>query len=125
MNKMEEIVTITMSELDYLLILHIKELRIKHNLSQVDLSHKMKLSSGFIGKVELLTSPDKYSIRHLKLLAEIFGSKNIGEIFPPLPQNDLVSITLRITNNSKKDGSISKKKITEVINIEPIKNKQD
>jgi len=86
----------------------------------------MKLSSGFIGKVELLTSPDKYSIRHLKLLADIFESKKIGDIFPDvIPTNDLVVLTVRITNNLKKDGSVSKKKLSEVIKIEPVKNRQD
>jgi transcriptional regulator with XRE-family HTH domain len=122
---MEEIVDITMSELDYLLIMRIKELRDHHNLSQVQLSHKMNLSSGFVGKVELLTAPDKYSIRHLKLLANVFEVKSIGELFPTtLPEHDLIVLTLRVTYNKKKDGSPSKKKLTEVIKIDPVKHKK-
>jgi len=40
---------IEMSELDYKLILRVKQLREEHGFSQVELSHKMGLSSGFIG----------------------------------------------------------------------------
>jgi len=123
---MEEIINITMSELDYELIKRIKELRDQHNLSQVQLSHKMNLSSGFVGKVELLTAPDKYSIRHLKLLANVFKVESIGDLFPiPLPEHDLIVLTLRVTYNQKKDGSQSKKKLTEVIKIDPVKPKKD
>ena len=119
---MEEIVNITMSELDYELIKRVKELRVQHNLSQVQLSHKMNLSSGFIGKVELLTAPDKYSIRHLQLLAKVFDIQSLAELFPrEIPHRDLINLTLRVTYNQKKDGSPSKKKLTEVIKIGEIK----
>jgi transcriptional regulator with XRE-family HTH domain len=118
---MEEIKTIEMSELDYRLILHIKGLRESRGLSQIELSHRMGLSSGFIGKVELLTAPDKYSIRHLKLLADIFKVKNFSDLFPSkMPAHDMIRLTLKISNDLKKDGTPSKKKITEVIKIEAI-----
>ncbi|MFA4867849.1 MAG: helix-turn-helix transcriptional regulator [Pedobacter sp.] len=118
---MEEIKTIEMSELDYRLILHIKGLRESRGLSQIELSHRMGLSSGFIGKVELLTVPDKYSIRHLKLLADIFKVKSFTDLLPSkIPAHDMIRLTLKISNDLKKDGTPSKKKITEVIKIEPI-----
>lgn len=121
---MEEIKIIEMSELDYRLILHIKNLRENHNLTQIELSHKMGLSSGFVGKVELLTVPDKYSVRHLKLLADVFKFKNFSEMLPPkVPVNDMIRLTLRITYNTKRDGTLSKKKITEVIKIEALGKK--
>lgn len=121
---MEEIKTIEMAELDYRLILHIKSLREGHGLTQVELSHRMGLSSGFIGKVELLTAPDKYSIRHLKLLADIFKLKNFSDLLPAkIPANDLIRLTLKINNDIKKDGTLSKKKVTTVIKIEPISKK--
>ncbi|MEQ7802052.1 helix-turn-helix transcriptional regulator [Pedobacter sp. ASV1-7] len=121
---MEEIKTIEMSELDYRLILHIKGLRESRGLSQIELSHRMGLSSGFIGKVELITAPDKYSIRHLKLLADIFKVKNFADLFPSkMPAHDMIRLTLKITNDIKKDGTPSKKKITEVIKIESITKK--
>ncbi|ETZ19189.1 helix-turn-helix domain-containing protein [Pedobacter sp. V48] len=118
---MEEIITIEMSELDYRLILHIKSLREAKNISQVALSHKMGLSSGFIGKVELLTAPDKYSIRHLKLLADIFKFRSFSELLPKIPENDKIRLTLKVSSQTKKDGSPSKKNFTEVIKIEPVK----
>lgn len=118
---MEEIIKIEMSELDYRLIRHIKSLRESHNLSQVMLSHHMGLSSGFIGKVELLTAPDKYSIRHLKLLADVFKLKNFADLLPSIPENDKIILTLKISAQKKKDGTASKKNIIEVIKIEPKK----
>lgn len=117
---MEEIIKIEMSELDYRLILHIKSLRESHNLSQVMLSHNMGLSSGFIGKVELLTAPDKYSIRHLKLLADVFKFESFKDLLPAIPENDKIILTLRVTPQTKKDGTASKKKNMEVINIESV-----
>lgn len=119
---MEEIKTIEISELDYRLILHIKDLREAYGFTQIDLSHRMGLSSGFIGKVELLTAPDKYSIRHLKLLADVFNFKSFADLFPKkVPANDMIKLTFKITNNVKKDGTPSKKRITEVIKIEKIR----
>jgi len=119
---MEELIKITMSGLDYELIRRVKELREAHHLSQVQLSHRMELASGFVGKVELLTAPDKYSIRHLGLLAKAFGLKSLNELFPAvLPKEDLVTLTLRVTYNQKKDGSPSKKKLIEVIEVVSLK----
>lgn len=118
---MEEIIKVEMSELDYRLILHIKSLRESHNLSQVMLSHRMGLSSGFIGKVELLTAPDKYSIRHLKLLADVFNFKTFTDLLPAVPENDKITLTLKISAQTKKDGTASKKNTIEVIKIESIK----
>jgi len=115
-----ETVTIDISHLDYLLIMHVKSLRIIHGLSQVSLTQKMGLSEGFIGKVELFTERAKYNIRHIKLLASALNC-NIQDILPlEQPEHDMVRLTLKRTNNINKDGSFSKKKTTEVIKIEPL-----
>jgi transcriptional regulator with XRE-family HTH domain len=49
-----------------------RNLRLKHGMSQSELSFKMGLSSGFIGKVESLNTPAKFNLNHLNLLAQIF-----------------------------------------------------
>ena len=118
-NSNPEIVTIEISHLDYLIIVNVKNLRSKLGLSQVSLTQKMGLSEGFVGKVELYTERAKYSIRHIHLLASALNC-TIQDILPlEQPRYDMVILTLRRTNKVNKDGSLSKKKTTEVIKIEP------
>lgn len=118
-NSNPEIVTIEISHLDYLIIANVKNLRSKLGLSQVSLTQKMGLSEGFVGKVELFTERAKYSIRHIKLLASALNC-TIQDVLPlEQPKYDMVILTLRRTNKINKDGSLSQKKITEMIKIEP------
>lgn len=80
----------------------------------------MGLSEGFVGKVEMYTERAKYSIRHIYLLASALNC-NIQDILPlEQPKHDIVRLTLRRSNKINKDGSISRKKSTEVIKIEPV-----
>lgn len=118
-NSDPEIVIIEISQLDYLLIVNVKRIRIEKGLSQVSLTQKMGLSEGFVGKVELFTERAKYSIRYIHLLASALDC-TIQEILPvEQPKHDMVRLTLKRTNKINKDGSLSQKKITEVIKIEP------
>ncbi|WP_131538535.1 MULTISPECIES: helix-turn-helix domain-containing protein [Pedobacter] len=118
-NSNPEIVTIEISHLDYLIIVNVKNLRLELGLSQVSLTQKMGLSEGFVGKVELYTERAKYSIRHIHLLAIALNCK-IQDVLPlEQPQYDMVRLTLKRTNKINRDGSISQKKTTEVIKIEP------
>ena len=108
------------SHLDYLIIVNVKQLRLDRGLSQVKLTQKMGLSEGFVGKVEMYTERAKYSIRHIYLLASALNC-NIQDILPlEQPKHDIVRLTLRRSNKINKDGSISRKKSTEVIKIEPV-----
>jgi len=119
LNSNPEIVTVEISHLDYLIIVNVKNLRSKLGLSQVSLTQKMGLSEGFVGKVELFTERAKYSIRHINLLARALNC-TIQDILPlEQPKYDMVILTLRRTNKINKDGSLSQKKTTEVIKIEP------
>ncbi|GAA4196151.1 hypothetical protein GCM10022289_01420 [Pedobacter jeongneungensis] len=118
-NSNPEIVTIEISHLDYLIIVNVKRLRIEQSLSQVSLTQKMGLSEGFVGKVELFTERAKYSIRHINLLANALNCK-IQDILPlEQPKYDMIKLTLKRANKINKDGTISQKKTTEVISIEP------
>ncbi|MCX2584339.1 hypothetical protein OQ267_11060 [Pedobacter sp. MR22-3] len=79
----------------------------------------MKLADGFVSKVETYTERAKYSIRHINLIANALNCK-IQDVLPlEQPKYDMVRLTLKRTNKINKDGSISQKKTTEVITIEP------
>lgn len=115
----EEYKTIVMVEMDYRLMLHVKDLR-EGKFSQEELSIAMGLNKSFVGNVESLLQPQKYGTRHLTLLAKAFGFKNMDKLFKfPTPENDKIVITLKITPKVKKDGTQSKEKNAEVIKIEP------
>lgn len=115
----EEIVMLEMSEFDYMLINHVRQLRIQNGLTQLQLTQQMKLADGFVSKVETLVERAKYSIRHLPLLAKAFNC-TISEVLPEvIPKYDVVIITLKRTFKINKDGSISTKRTSEVISIEP------
>jgi transcriptional regulator with XRE-family HTH domain len=120
--KKEEILYVEISHLDYLLICHIREIRKIKKLTQLQLSHSMKLADGFISKVETFSERAKYSIRHLKLLADVFECDIVDLIPKEVPKYDIVRLTLKRTNKTNKDGSISNKKETTVLKIEPIEH---
>jgi len=118
--KTEEILYVEISEMDYLLICNVKDLRKEIGLTQLQLSQKMKLADGFVSKVETFIERAKYNIRHLPLLAKALDCE-ISDLFPKqIPKNDQVKLTLLRTNRVNRDGSVSTKKVTEVIKIEPI-----
>jgi len=115
----DELIFVEISQLDFLLIERVKALRIGKNMTQLQLTQKMKLADGFVSKVETYTERAKYNIRHIYLLASALNC-NIQDILPiEQPKFDMVKLTLKRTNKINKDGSLSQKKTTEVIKIEP------
>lgn len=119
-SKTEDIIYVEISEMDYLLICFVRALRKQKGLTQLQLSQRMKLADGFVSKVETFVERAKYSIRHLPLLA-IALECEIKDVFPKqTPKYDQIRLTLRRTNKVNRDGSISTKKVTEVVSIEPI-----
>jgi transcriptional regulator with XRE-family HTH domain len=119
-DKKEQFLYVEISHLDYLLICHIRDKRIDSKLTQLQLSHKMKLADGFVSKVETFSERAKYSVRHLKLLADVFECDIVDLIPKELPQYDIIRLTLKRTNKTKRDGSISNKKETLIMKIEPL-----
>ncbi|WP_057940576.1 helix-turn-helix domain-containing protein [Algoriphagus resistens] len=112
-----------MSEMDFQLIFHVKKLREDQGLTQVELSQKIGLASGFVGKVETFGNSAKYNIRHLPLIAKALGFKNVGEVLPKgIVTKDLVKITLEKVPLPKKNGEPSQNKfdykILEVVAVE-------
>lgn len=119
----QDFLYVEMSEMDYLLICHVRELRVQRGLTQLQLSQRMKLADGFVSKVETFAERAKYSIRHLPLLAMALNC-SIKDLIPKdLPQFDLVRLTLERTSKMNKDGSLSKKLVTAVIKTEAIEKK--
>lgn len=88
---------------DYLLILHIKELRERKKWTQKELSLKMGVASSFVGNVENLNERHKYSTRHIALLTNAFGYKSCSKILSfPLPQYDEVKLIIEVTKEDYK-----------------------
>lgn len=109
-----------MSYLDYLLILHIKQLRENREWTQQDLSEEMGVTKSFVGNVESFIQRHKYSIRHLTLLAKAFKYKSVSKLFDfPTPKYDRVRLTLKVTITLKEDGKPGSK-TAEVIKEEPV-----
>lgn len=109
------------SQLDYEIILKVKALREIRGLSQRDLSEEMKLSKSFVGKVEALGQPDKYSIRHLNLIAKALKVKSVVELIPSgIQQHDMIKVTYEKVSKLNKDGSESKQFEERIIEIKAI-----
>lgn len=113
--------TIKISKLDYEIINRVRELREQKGISQRDLSEIMGLSKSFVGKVEALGQPDKYSIRHLTLISKALKLKSFIPLLPKsIPQEDIIEIIYEKTLKLNKDGSISKQYVEKIIEIRPI-----
>lgn len=105
------------THLDFELINHVKNLRIKKGFSQEQLSLKMGLTKSFVGNVENVKEAHKYGTRHLTLLAKAFGFKNISELMKfPTPKYDKIKVTVEQTYNE----SGTKVLKTKVVKIETI-----
>lgn len=114
--------SIEISRLDYDIIIIVRELREKRNISQRDLSGLMGLSKSFVGKVEALGQPDKYSIRHLTLIAKALKLKSFKDLLPKeIPTEDIVEIIYEKVPKLNKDGSESKQLEERVIEIRVVK----
>lgn len=99
-----------MSHLDYLLTLHIKQLREKHGWIQQELSDKMGVAKSFVGNVESCIQRHKYNIRHLPLLALAFGFESVSELFDfPFPEDDKIRLKIIITTTMSDDDKIKSK----------------
>ncbi len=97
---MDKIFTFNTYQFDFLFIEHIKSLRIIKNWSQEKLSIKMGVSKTFVGNVESYKQHQKYSTRHIYLLAKAFEFSNISDLMGfPTPDYDRIKVTVRQTYN--------------------------
>lgn len=60
------------TDLDLYIINKVKELRLKHNVSQAVLAIKLDVSDAFIGQIENPKHRAKYNLAHINKLAQIF-----------------------------------------------------
>lgn len=72
------------SKIEQYVIDKVREIRMKAEISQSNLSVGMELSSKFVGNVESNKTPDKYNINHLNKIAEILQC-SIKDFFPEEP----------------------------------------
>jgi transcriptional regulator with XRE-family HTH domain len=72
------------SEIDSFVISKVKERRVLQKMSQSELATHLDVSDGFIGMVESIRYPSKYSVEQLNRLAIILGC-SIKDFFPDKP----------------------------------------
>lgn len=102
---------------DFDFINHIKNFRKLKKWSQEELSERMGVAKTFVGNVESYTQRQKYSTRHIALLAKAFGFKNISDLMKfPTPENDKIRVTVKQKMNETNTKVMS----SEVIKIEAI-----
>jgi transcriptional regulator with XRE-family HTH domain len=109
------IVEVIISELDFYLIEKVRELRIKANISQVKLAHKIGVSEGFIGNVENPKQNQKYNIRMLNRIANALELNSYADLFPEkIISNDVVKIKIELfeTNSKNPDSRFKSIKIS-------------
>jgi transcriptional regulator with XRE-family HTH domain len=51
----------------------VRELRLKHGLTQEDIGNILEISRSFVGDIERGTSRAKYNLIHINALADYFG----------------------------------------------------
>lgn len=113
--------SVKISRLDYEIINRVRELREQKGISQRDLSELMNLSKSFVGKVEALGQPDKYSIRHLTLIAKALKLKYLVDLLPrSIPNEDVIEIIYEKKPKLTKDGKESKQLKEKIIEIRPV-----
>lgn len=104
----------------------VKELRKSKGWSQRTLSNKMGFSESFVGKVESLSQPEKYNLRHLIILKKIFSLTTLDDLFPKkLPNDDLIVIKYTKVPKLNKNGTASKKTEDHVEEILIVSDKLD
>jgi transcriptional regulator with XRE-family HTH domain len=59
------------SRIDQYVSLKVKEMRMALGITQADIADELKVSNGFIGKIESRKYPSHYNIKHLNKLAKI------------------------------------------------------
>lgn len=115
---MEKIFCFEATQFDLDFINHIKKIRKEKDLTKDELSLKMGVAKSFVSNVESFTQRHKYSTRHIALLAQAFGYKNIGDLMKfPTPQYDKIKVTIKQTMNESGTKALS----SEVVKIEPLK----
>lgn len=72
------------SQIDLYVIDKVREKRVELGISQVKLASKLKMSVGFIGKVESDNYESHYNVKHLNELAKILECSS-RDFFPIEP----------------------------------------
>lgn len=106
------------TQFDFDLIRHVANLRKIKGYTKDELSLKMGLTKSFVSNVESFTQKHKYGTRHITLLAQAFGFKNISDLMKfPTPQYDKIKVTVEQTYNESGTKVMS----SAVLKIEELK----
>lgn len=103
-------------KIEYELIKNVKNFRLERGWSQRTLSKNMGLSETFVGKCEAIDQPEKYNLRHINILKEVFNFESLDDLYPDgLPKDQLIKLRYKKVPKLKVDGTYSKFFETEVI----------
>lgn len=107
---MDKLIVFETTHFDFIFINHIKNLRKQKDWSQEELSIRMGVTKTFVGNVESYTQRQKYSTRHIALLAKAFEIKNLSDLMKfPTPEYDYIKVTLKQIYNDKGTKVINSK----------------
>lgn len=116
---MDKIIVFETTHFDFDFINHVKHLRQQKIWSQEELSIRMGVTKTFVGNVESYTQRQKYSTRHIALLAKAFGFKNVSDLMKfTTPEYDKVKITV----NQKYNQNGTKVIDSKIIKIDPVES---
>ena len=78
----------------------------------------MGFAETFVGKCEAIDQPEKYNLRHIRILKTVFGFYSLDDLFPDgLPEDELIKVKYKKVPKVKKDGTISKFSETVVVDV--------
>jgi len=87
---------------------------------------KMGFAESFVGKVESLSQPEKYNLKHLIILKTIFSLPTLDDLFPKkLPNDELIVIKYTKVPKKNKNGTPSKNTEDHVEKILIVNDKLD
>ncbi|MEO2069864.1 MAG: hypothetical protein ABGW99_00815 [Zunongwangia sp.] len=99
-------------KIEYELIKNVKNFRLERGWSQRTLG----ISETFVGKCEAIDQPEKYNLRHINILKEVFNFESLDDLYPDgLPKDQLIKLRYKKVPKLKVDGTYSKFFETEVI----------
>ncbi|WP_421823774.1 helix-turn-helix domain-containing protein [Flagellimonas oceanensis] len=123
------ILELIISEFDFWVKENIRIARIKSEIDQVELSHRLGVSEGYIGNIENLKNRAKPNTRMISRIAHALNLESYSDLLPKqVLENDIVRVKLELFKiNTRKqvpnsDGEVPER--FDIISIIPLNTDQ-
>ncbi|MEE1962054.1 helix-turn-helix transcriptional regulator [Allomuricauda taeanensis] len=123
------ILELIISEFDFWLKENIRIARIKSEIDQVELSHRLGVSEGYIGNIENLKNRAKPNTRMISRIANALNLETYSDLLPKqVLENDIVRVKLELLKiNTRKqvvndDGEVPER--FKLLSIEPLSSNE-